>query len=100
MTEDLTIQLTRKNSGLSALAAGDRGWKVEEKRRVRSAGILVFTNKVMLSKVNRRRNEVSGICLKFLQSPLNGGTEKTNITTGKNLKAEMGLNKGEKPPLP
>lgn len=28
MTEDLTIQLTRKNSGLSALAAGDRGWEV------------------------------------------------------------------------
>lgn len=54
----------------------------------------------MLSKVNRRRNEVSRTCLKFLQSPLKGGTEKTNITAGKNLKAEMGLNKGEKPPLP
>lgn len=53
----------------------------------------------MLSKVNRIRNEVSRICLKFLKSPLRGGTEKTNITTGKQLKAEMGLNKGGKPPL-
>lgn len=53
----------------------------------------------MCSTVNRIRKEVSRICLIFLQSPLRGGTEKTNVSTGQKLKAKMGLKKAEKPPL-